>query len=337
MDLTGAHYGALGVVGAHGTLGDFVHLGLDPDEAEAIGRLPQGLGVLGTITRQAATVRLDEISEHPDSVGFPEHHPEMHAFLGVPVRVGATVFGNLYLTEKEGGFTEQDEMLVQFLAIIGGAAISTMRMQDRLRSAALHEDRERIARDLHDSIIQDLFAVGLGLQSAISKVHTEPEVVHARIDEAVDRLDVVISELRRFIFDLRPPLWARRDLDVEIRKLVSGLAQPHGVPVEVSVGPFAPGEPSTAVADNLIAIIREAVSNALRHARPSTVTVDVWSNSNRVHATIIDDGAGFEPAATQSGLGLGNIARRVEEAGGRYTVDSTLGSGTRVLVELPVA
>jgi signal transduction histidine kinase len=205
MELTGARYGALGVLGDHGGLADFIHVGMSDDTATAIGSPPSGDGVLGTIATTGKTIRLDHIEEHADSVGFPHHHPPMQSFLGVPVRIGDQVFGNLYLTDKDGGFTEDDEILVEFLAITAGSAVSTLGLQERLRRAALLEDRERIARDLHDSIIQDLFAVGLGLQSASSKVTTKPDDVRMRLDEAVERLDETIGALRRFIFDLRPP------------------------------------------------------------------------------------------------------------------------------------
>ncbi|MFQ5948746.1 MAG: GAF domain-containing protein, partial [Acidimicrobiia bacterium] len=106
-ELTGARYGALGVLGEHGTLVDFFHVGVSAETVDAIGRLPEGRGVLGTITRTGKTVRIDDISQHPDSVGFPDHHPHMAEFLGVPVRVGESIFGNLYLADKHGGFTEE--------------------------------------------------------------------------------------------------------------------------------------------------------------------------------------------------------------------------------------
>lgn len=335
MELTGARYGALGVIGDHGALRDFVHRGLDPETVVAIGRFPEGRGVLGTITRAAKTVRIDDISRHADAVGFPEHHPKMETFLGVPVRVGDTVFGNLYLTEKSGGFTEQDEVLVEFLAVIAGAAVSTVGMQDRLRRAALNEDRERIARDLHDSIIQDLFAVGLGLQSSVAAITSDPDTVRARVDEAVDRLDDAISSLRSFIFDLRPPVWARTDLEAELRRLISDLAGPHVVPVDVSVQ-CPPGIPGTASARTIIAVVREALSNALRHSGASAIEIRVWKRDDRVVATITDDGVGFDPHQTSGGLGLENIVRRVAEAGGTHVVESAPGKGTTVRVELPI-
>jgi len=195
MDLTGARYGALGVLGDHGTLLDFVHAGMPHDSIKTIGHPPRGAGVLGTLTREGKTLRLDDISEHADSVGFPEHHPQMKSFLGTPVRVGERVFGNLYLAEKKGGFTEQDAVLVELLAVTAGAAVATLRLQERLRRAALYEDRERIAHDLHDSIIQDLFAVGLGMQSLMGSLDGGAESTRERLDDFVDRRDRFKNEL----------------------------------------------------------------------------------------------------------------------------------------------
>jgi signal transduction histidine kinase len=334
MELTGARYGALGVIGDQGGLSEFVHRGIAPEVVVEIGEPPKGHGVLGTITRLAQTVRLDDIAEHPDSVGFPAHHPPMQAFLGVPVRVGDIVFGNLYLTEKNGGFTPADETLVEFLAVTAGAAVSTLRFQERLRRVALQEDRERIARDLHDSLIQDLFAVGLSLQSSLAQVESDPEAVRDRIDSAVDQLDAAIGSLRRFIFGLRPPRWARRDLEADIRHLVTDLSRPHQVAVEVEVDSAATAVDAETTG-HLVAMVREALSNALRHAHARRITVRLWAESDRIVAVVEDDGEGFDTSVVELGLGLGNIARRAAEAGGRHSVDSSPGSGTTVRVEVP--
>jgi len=142
-----------------------------------------GRGVLGTITRTGECILIDDIAEHPDSVGFPQHHPTMKSFLGVPVRAGDSVFGNLYLTDKPEPFTEVDKELVESLAVIAGSAVSTARLHERLRGLALVEDRERIARELHDSVIQEIFAVGLSLQVAASQAETKPGEVRSRIGE----------------------------------------------------------------------------------------------------------------------------------------------------------
>ena len=335
MDLTGAKHGALGVLGEHGGLIDFVHFGLGPGVAMKIGHLPRAAGLLGTITRIDTAVRLKNLIEHEDSIGFPPDHPEMKSFLGMPVRVGQRVFGNLYLTDKEGGFTEEDEVLIEFVAVTAGAAISTLRMQERLRHAALHEDRERIARDLHDSIIQDLFAVGLGLQTSIAKVDDEATEVREQLDIMIEKLDEMITSLRRYIFDLRPPVWARSALPTELAQLLEELAAPH--PVKIGLDFDCPSDilkPS--VADDLFSVVKEAVSNALRHANPSTGDVRVVCEGEVVRASISDDGTGFDTDEVSDGFGLDNMAERVEGITGSLFIDSVPGRGTVIHVAFPL-
>lgn len=326
-EITGARFAALGVLGDHGGLIEFVHSGMEAEEAAEIGGPPKGIGVLGVITE--STVRIDDIAAHPNFTGFPGAHPEMRSLLGVPVRVGDRIFGNLYLTDKKGGFTEEDEILVEFLAVTAGSAISTLRLQDRLRRAALLEDRERIARDLHDSIIQDLFAVGLGLQAAVRLIDKQPEAVRDRLDAAIDQLDETIGSLRRYIFDLRPPVWARPNLQRELAELVGQLAAPYPakVSLEVTCPPdLIPPE----IAAELVQTVKEALSNALRHARADRIEIRVGCDTDQAVVSVTDDGEGFDPGAPVTGMGLANMASRVAEVGGSFRVDSAHGRGTTV-------
>ncbi len=256
-EITGAQFAALGVVGEHGGLIEFITVGLDDEEAHAIGAPPRGAGMLGVITTMGKTIRVDDLTDHPDASGFPAAHPHMGSFLGVPVKVGETIFGNLYLTDKPGGFTEEDEILIEFLAVTAGSAVSTLRLQDRLRRAALLEDRERIARDMHDSIIQDLFAVGLHLQAASARVTTDPDGVRQKIDASIDQLDDSIAALRRYIFDLRPPVWARPNLRESLADLVGQLSAPYTASVSLDVS-CAPDLVPRHLADELVATVKEA-------------------------------------------------------------------------------
>lgn len=333
MDLTGARYGALGVLGAHGFVTEFIHMGMDAETAEGIGAPPAGHGLLGTITRVGGGVRTENIAEHADSVGFPEHHPPMRSFLGVPIRVADAVYGNLYLTEKEGGFGDEDMGLVEALATIGGSAIATARMSRRLRTVAIVEDRERIARDLHDAIIQDIFAVGLGLQAAAGRV-TDPDV-GAELREAATRLDEAITSLRRFIFDLRPPVWAQRRVRDELADLAYSLAEPHDAEVEVLFRGEVDDLPDRLV-DEILPIVRESLSNALRHADASHVSVMINRRSEHVIVRAIDDGRGFSVNAAAGGMGLQNLRKRASDLGGYTEITSAPGDGTTVEVSLPL-
>lgn len=336
-ETTGARYAALGVIGEHGTLVEFIHSGLEPETAERIGSPPIGRGVLGTLIHTAKTIRLDRLQDHPDSTGFPPHHPAMSTFLGVPVRIGDRVFGNLYLAEKPGGFTEEDGLLVESLAVIAGSAIANTRTHQRMRRLAVVEDRERIARDLHDAIIQDIFAVGLLLQGLA--IRTEEERERRDLDEAVRRLDEAISSLRKFIFDLRPPAWSERSLTSEVSRLVRQLADPYGVKVAVRVGSEVepegrslPGE----IIDDVSQIVREATSNALRHSQAESVQVGIERSGGFLVIMVEDTGRGFDPGRDTEGMGLTNMRSRAERTGGEATIRSRPGQGTTVKVILPI-
>ena len=336
-ETTGARYAALGVIGEHGTLVEFIHIGFEPGVAERIGNLPVGRGVLGTLINSAKTIRLDRLQDHPDSSGFPPNHPPMSNFLGVPVRSGEKVFGNLYLTEKTGGFTEEDETLVEALAVIAGSAISNVRTHQRLRRLAVVDDRERIARDLHDAIIQDIFAVGLLLQGMA--LRTEDERERKDLDDAVQRLDEAIASLRKFIFDLRPPAWSNRSLTSDITRLVRHLSDPYETDVSVSVGPEVEADgrqfPSEII-DDVIQIVREATSNALRHSKADSVQVSIGRRGGFLIIDVEDAGKGFDVNHAGEGMGLSNIRWRAEKSGGEVTIRSRPEEGTKVKVILPI-
>ncbi|MDX2342907.1 MAG: GAF domain-containing protein [Acidimicrobiia bacterium] len=331
MGLTGAKYGALGVVGSHGFLVDFIHRGIGPETAEAIGHLPLGLGVLGSITR-GDTVRTNAISTHPDSGGMPEHHPDMTSFLGVPLRTRNDVFGNLYLADKSGGFTEDDQTTIETLSLIAGSAIANVRIHRRLREAAIAEDRARIARDVHDDIIQDLFAVGLSLQSFADSLDDQADGSVVRTQVA--RVDDCITSLRQFIFNLRQPATHMRDLEIEVTELVEELAEPYSADVEVAVDSMADGF-TNEIADAVLHIIKEATSNALRHSGSPIVRVLITGGFSNLSVSVIDRGHGFDPNHQHSGMGLANLRKRAFDVGGDLALKSS-SNGTTVTLVLPI-
>jgi len=332
-DLTGAPFGALGVVSEEGRLIQFVQEGVPDEIAEMIGRLPQGKGLLGAVTWQADPIRLDHAQEHPRATGFPEHHPQLEGFLGVSIRIGNDVFGNLYLGASDTGFSEQDETLIRALALIAGSAISTIRLQARLRRAAVLEDRQRIARDLHDSIIQDLFAVGLSLQALSAK--QPDEVLRASLEESASHLDSSITSLRRLIFDLRPQPIGVRNIKDELSELLGRLAVPYEASIGIGVTGQVDDLPGEIVEDAL-QITKEAVSNALRHSEADVVSVSVSRGVDRLVLTISDRGKGFDLETVTLGMGLENIRSRAEAAGGEADIDGRSGEGTTIRVVLPL-
>jgi signal transduction histidine kinase len=282
--------------------------------------------------RENRTIRLDSIEDHPDSFGFPAHHPTMRTFLGVPVAAGGRAFGNLYLTEKDGGFTDDDVMVVEALSRIAGAAVTTARLQDRLRSIAVGEDRERIARDLHDSVIQDLFAVGLALQGISELVHDNTAAT--TIEESIDRLDRVVETLRSYIFELRSSV-GQRQLDERLQELVArlGSAYPATVILEIGVARLDGGQ----LEDEVVKFVTEALSNALRHSGATEVDVIVDADDEWCRVTVRDNGAGFEVGAPTSGMGLANMTARAARLGGHIDLTSAAGVGTMVAISIPIS
>ena len=334
--LVNARYGALGVLNEARTgLDQFVTVGLSHGEEVLIGPRPTGRGVLGLLITEPTPLRLDNLALHPDSYGVPPHHPPMKSFLGVPVRVRDEVYGNLYLTDKRGAtdFAEEDEALAEALAVAAGIAIENNRLNDRVRLLSVADDRDRIARDLHDRIIQRVFAVGMKLQEA-ARLRDVDQVV-ARVDMAVDDLDATMNEIRAAIFELGAstlPGGLRRG----VHELATELAPMLGARVDVVFhGPVDNGV-SQRTTDNVLAVLREALTNAGKHARATRFAVTL-SVADDVTLDVVDNGVGIESSiATSSGLGLVNLRKRAERLHGVFVVENLASGGTLVRWRVPV-
>lgn len=327
---TGAEYGALGVLGSYGMLSDFLHMGMDKEEVERIGTLPVGRGVLGTLIKQPTPIVVPDIMTHSDFSGFPANHPPMHAFLGVPVRTGTEVYGNLYLTEKPGGFTKEDLATASALGAIAGGVVSSVRLHDRMSELAVLDDRERIARDLHDSVIQDLFATGLSLQAMTMGTQLD-DTARARVGDAVERIDAAIDTLRTFIFNLRtvPVSTPASTLADAIRGLCT--SDQH---ISLRLGVLDEVDPE--LFDVVSGAVREAVSNASRHSGSSTIAVTAKQEDDTLVVSVVDRGVGFDPRAVQHGMGLANVRARLNEADGDLIIDSAVGTGTSLRMSIPM-
>ncbi|KXP00662.1 GAF domain-containing sensor histidine kinase [Tsukamurella pseudospumae] len=499
-DLVDAEYGALGVLGTDGMLTEFVYDGIDDATRAEIGPLPTGHGVLGVVITEAMPLRLADISRHPSSTGFPEHHPAMKTFLGVPVKVRDEVFGRLYLTEKAGGreFTADDEIVVSALASAAGIAIDNARLYqqanlrqrwleaasevrtslligddpnealqmvtdhaaelvdadialiavpypggtepdslrittgvgpgvDRLigttmpagavgygeesdtgtttfgperahaivphlqeplgtalilplraRTAVLGvlilgrvvgrrpfddeqripaasfadqaalaleqaearsthvelelmADRDRIARDLHDHVIQRLFAVGLAMQATHRRAADAPEIA-ARIDNHIDQLHEVVQEIRTAIFDLHRFEPDGASLRTALREVLSELTADSGLRTAIRTsGPIDVVPPE--VAHHAEAVVRETVSNAVRHAHAHALIVTA-SVADDLIIEVTDDGVGIPDIAAHSGLA--GLSERAAALGGRLDIVRPPNGGTRIVWSVPL-
>jgi signal transduction histidine kinase len=502
IELVDARYGALGVLGQDGMLTQFINSGIDDEARELIGDLPTGRGVLGAVVEDEKPLRLDELSLHPASVGFPPNHPPMRTFLGVPIRARGEVFGRLYLTEKHSGlpFTEDDEVVVQALAGAAGIAIDNARLYEATRrrqrwsdataevtaallagtqptevlllianralelaeadytvivvpedpdapeetselvvaacagldtdamvgravpvagstsgavftdhiprsvdclafdlvaglgvefgpalalpmgggestagvllavrspgSPAFDEhhlpvassfadqaalalrqaanqsarrelevlaDRDRIARDLHDHVIQRLFAIGLAMQG--TQRRAKPQAVAARLTEHIDQLQEVIQDIRTAIFDLQAGGAASTSLRSVLNDVVSELTA--NAPLRTTVRMSGPLDVVPAgLTEHAEAVVREAVSNSVRHARARELVVTV-SVDDDLTIDVTDNGVGLPETVARSGLH--NLQQRAERVGGSCTVGRCDGGGgTRLVWSAPM-
>jgi signal transduction histidine kinase len=331
VGLVDARYGALGVLDATGSrLAEFITVGVDDDVHRLIGDLPEGHGILGRLIVDAKPLRLPDLSEHPASFGFPPHHPPMRSFLGVPVRVRDEVFGNLYLTDKTSAevFTDVDEELVVGLAAAAGVAIENARLHSRVQALALVEDRERIARDLHDTVIQRLFATGLSLQGTVRLVRTDADAAVTRIESAVDDLDLTVKHIRSAIFKLESSRLASGD---GLRRTVLALSREAAGALGFEPRCFFDGPVDSALRDDLaaelLATLREALSNVSRHAKATCVEVELIV-TDQVVLRVIDDGIGPPALNTPRGHGLRNMESRASHFGGQFQLTAASPKGS---------
>jgi len=329
VELVGATYGALGVLSPEGTnLSAFITVGLDDEAAAEIGELPKGHGILGLLIVRPEPLRLNDLREHAESFGFPPGHPEMASFLGVPIQVHGRVFGNLYLTDKRGGhpFTDADEELAVALAAAAGIAIESSRLLAREREIDIANERERIARDLHDTVIQRLFAAGLSLQAASSMSHDER--IQARLATTIEDLDETIRELRNAIFALQSPDPGPSGVRGRILDVVTAIVPSLGFEPRIEFD-GAVETVDERIVEQLVPSLREALTNVAKHAEASSVRVSV-SVGTEVVVQVADDGVGV-PAEVYGGHGLANLARRAEKLGGAADVGPlATGSGCSV-------
>jgi signal transduction histidine kinase len=262
----------------------------------------------------------------------------MTSFLGVPVTAKGISIGNLYLTDKRGAaeFSPTDQRLVELFARHAGIAIDNARLHAQAGRLAIAEERDRIGRDLHDGIIQSLYAVGLSLEDVPELMDEAPDEAAERVDGAIEAINLTIRDIRNFIYGLRPEA-------VDGMQVLAGLAAlaeevRHGglVDVETELDVAAdPGLDPVGGAE-LLNLVREALSNAVRHGRAARILLSLVLVDGIPTLTVADDGVGFDPAreVSRGHHGLANMRARAAAIGGGFEIRSAPGAGARVIVEL---
>ena len=333
-----ARYAAISVLEDQDGIAQLATSGMTAEERARIGDIPRGKGLLGVLLHEGASLRLADMATDARAGGFPPNHPPMRSLLGVPVVSRGRIIGNLYLADKQGGetFDDRDEEIVRLLATQAAAAIETSRLQDSLESLARLEERERIAMDLHDGVIQTVYAVALHLEDAADRVSEAPEEVQPTLNEAIDKLHQVIKDIRSYIFDLRAQVSEVDDLPGAIRELAETLRVNTlmNVRVEMALPTSKLLEQDEAV--GLFHITQEALNNVSKHSGATAVSIKLAGARGGVSLEVADNGKGFDARGGGSAEkhGLRNIKDRARGMGAKVSIDSEIGCGTRVRVEL---
>src|SRR5215216_4254920 len=296
-DLVGARFAALGIPDGSGKFERFLTSGMSDEQIALIGPLPRTHGLLGAMLRSEAPYRTPDIRTDARFWGWPREHPTMTSFLGVPIVARGVVIGAFYLTVKEGAdeFTDEDQELIVMLAAHAAVAIENARLYERSRELSVVEERNRLARDLHDVVVQTLFGVVLTADAAALLVERDPAAARAELERLRGLAQDALRELRSLVFELRPADIEADGLAATLRKHVEVLSRVHGLRIELRID--GEPEPETSRAVEVFRIVQEALNNAQRHASATTIAVTLTQAGQGLVAQVADDGIGFDPDA----------------------------------------
>ena len=336
--LVRARYAALGVPDGEGNFARFITSGMSEEEVAAMGPLPRTHGLLGAILESSQSYRTADIKRDPRFRGWwPAAHPQMGSFLGVPIVARDEVVGAFYLTDKEAAhdFSASDQALIEMLAPHAAVAMENARLYERSRELSIVEERNRLARDLHDSLVQKLFGVVLAAQSASTLIVRDTDAASAQVERVRELAQDAVAELRSVVFQLRPAEVEAEGLAAALRKHVELLRRTHGAEVELRLG----GEPRRRprIDEELFRIAQEALQNAVRHSGADRIEVELDEEGDGVRLRVSDDGVGFDPGAAalrSRRLGLTSMEERARALGGRLEIASVPGHGTTVSLEV---
>ncbi|MGH9040119.1 MAG: GAF domain-containing sensor histidine kinase [Acidimicrobiia bacterium] len=348
-DLVGARYAALGIPDGEGGFDAFITAGMSDELIDAIGPLPRTHGLLAAMLTDPDPYRTEDIRADPRFEWWPPAHPRMRSFLGVPLVFKGDIVGAFYLTDKEGGFVPDDEDLVRVLAAHAAVVVEHARLYEASREASISEERDRLARDLHDALTQRLFSLNLILEAASTRMAADPESARASLGQARELVDAALGELRSLIFELRPLDLETDGLFKAVAKHTELVSRAHGLEMTV-VTTGHEDKVASGVQRHLFRVVQEALSNVVRHASAGSARVEIhvaaagdryrsaMAAPDSVRVVVSDDGVGFDPdarAIAARRLGLTSMRERVESLGGGFEIVSAPGEGTTVAAEVP--
>lgn len=340
--LSNAKYGALGVLNEDKqTIDQFITSGLTPEQRALLKALPHGRGLLGALIRDGKSMRVSNISADARSIGIPQHHPHMRSLLGVPIKFKGEVLGDLYLTDKQevgnehADFSDQDQFLLEMFASQAAIAIKNAQHYRQSQQFALLQERERFGMDLHDGIIQSIYAVGLMLDD--SQYQKDVQVKDKGIAQAVQSLNNVIGDIRNYILDLRPHQFQGRDLPEGLEELAREVRAHSFLDIHIQVDSFDWKSVSPEKTVEILHIAREALTNVRKHAHANKVDVLLKCEAEKLVLEIADNGSGFDVAQVQDkGNGLRNMQERAFALRGEINFQQNYPMGTRMSVLLPL-
>jgi nitrate/nitrite-specific signal transduction histidine kinase len=350
-ELLDARYGALSVPSPHGGIEAFVTAGITPEQRAQIGPLPVGHGLLAVVLEEGQRLRMPDLTQDPRSVGFPPHHPPMHSLLAVPIVSAGRVLGNLYVAEKQGAteFSAADEDTLVRFATQAALAIDNARLHRRVRDVAISEERDRIAREMHDSLAQVLGYVNTKAQAVQELLKQgQTERAEAQVGQLGDAARAAYADVREGILALRTSLGPGRTMLDAVSGFLERWKEQSEIEAELVVQPSDAnfdGLPPAAELQ-LLRIVQEALANVRKHAAAKHVQVRMTTRESEIEVVVADDGRGFDNSADvrarvaddrQPHFGLSTMRERAESVGGTLDIVSAPGEGTRVVVRLPAA
>jgi signal transduction histidine kinase len=339
--LVGAKYGALSVIDKDNRILSFITSGITTEEREKIGPPPIGHGLLGVVLREGQHLRLKDITRHPQSHGFPAHHPPMHSLLAVPIPCKGPFLGNLYLTEKNDNleFTPDDEETLTRFALQAALAIDNAYLHEQVADLAVAQERLRIAHEMHDGLAQILGYVNTKVQAAEMYLKRDKTVeAGTQLRELATAARQAYSDVRESIIGLRTMPGPKRSLGEVLREYIERWEEMSGVSASLSLDPRVLLTASQEL--QVVRIVQESLTNIRKHAKAAHVQIDIRRETGKVTGTIVDDGVGFNAAARARGefpqFGLSTMRERAESIKGSLTIDSTPGGGTKVAFVVPI-